>query len=80
MKQKTMAQTIARQKIVGEKHFQKPLFYHDTWMGLGPVALSPKHMIKKRKQVLQQFCYCTIQWFSKFIEINILTVLWKCPV
>ena len=49
MKRKTMAQTIVRQKIAGVKHFQKPLFCHDSWLGLGPVALSSKHMIIKKE-------------------------------
>ena len=49
MKRKTMAQIISRQKIVRVKHFQKPLFYHDFWLGLGPAALSPKPMITKKE-------------------------------
>ena len=44
-----MAQIISRQKIVRINHFQKPLFYHDFWLGLGPAALSSKHMITKKE-------------------------------
>ena len=51
MKRKTMAQTIARQKVVGVRHFQKALFCHDSWLGLGPPALSSKHMMIKKETI-----------------------------
>ena len=49
MKRTTMEQTIARQKIVGVKHFQKSLFYHGSWLGFGAAALSSYHMIIKKE-------------------------------
>ena len=61
-----MAQTIARQKIAGVRHFQKPLFCHDSWLGLGPPALSSKHMIIKKETI---FTKISLLYDSMIFEI-----------